>query len=141
MARDINEIVAPAVSSGLGVGAGRLILDTVGNQIEIIRELLSSVLILWFFTVGCFALAWGVGQWLYQNKDNRKWGSVVSFATSTFTTGVFPSFIAGGVLNNAQNQGVIFDLKTLASQYVGVMFFFGLIFLVVGALIIQNYVK
>lgn len=141
MTKDISEIATPAASSGLGVGVGHFILNTAGNQVALINELLSSVFALWFFTIGCFALAWGVGQWLYQNKDSRKWGAFVSFATSTFTRGVFPFFIAGGILNNAQNQSIPFDLQALAGQYVGLMIFFGLTFLIVGAYVIQNYVK
>jgi hypothetical protein len=141
MTKDLSEIATPAASSGLGVGAGHFILNTAGNQVALINELMNSVFVIWFFTIGCFALAWGVGQWLYQNKDNRKWGAIVSFATSTFARGVFPFFIAGGILNNAQNQSIIFDLQALTGQFIGLMFLFGLIFLAAGAWIIQNYVK
>jgi hypothetical protein len=45
------------------------------------------------------------------------------------------------MLNNAQSSGLAFDLQALSNQYVSWMGFFGVIFLIIEALVIRNYVK
>jgi membrane protease YdiL (CAAX protease family) len=135
MSKNLSELLGPATSSGIGIGAGQLILNSVSGQVMIIQSLLSNALALAIFLIGCFAVACGLGQYLHQKKDTKKWSALASFSTSTISHGVLPLFVGSYMLSNAPYGSTV---ESVAGNYVGVIAFLGLIFLVIGVLAISE---
>jgi Zn-dependent protease len=134
-----TELVVPATSSGLGVTTGNIILNSIRGQAVLIETLLCNAIAITLFGIGCFAMAFGIGQILYQKKDTRKWGALTSYGTSSLANGILPFMIGSFMLDNAANYGG--TLEAVANNYVSFMAMLGLIMLGVGALVIHEKVK
>jgi hypothetical protein len=133
------ELALPATSSGLGVATGDIILNSVRGQAMLIDTLLSNAIAIALLSIGCFALAFGIGQTLYQKKDTKKWGALTSFGTSSLANGVLPFVVASFMLNNGANYGG--TLEAIANNYIFFMAIIGLIMLGIGAFVIYEKVK
>jgi hypothetical protein len=132
-----NEIVVPASSSGLGLGISSIVLNSVRGQAVLIDALLGNALAIALISIGSFALAFGIGQYLYQKKATKKWGALASFGSSNVLQGVVPFVVGSWMLNNLQTL----DLSSITSRYVIYMGIVGSIFLAIGAIIIYKKVK
>jgi len=139
MTKNLNELIVPATSSGIGVATGELILNSVRGQAMLIETFLSNAIAITIFGIGCFSLALGVGQYLYQKKDTRKWGALTSYGTSSLAHGVLPFVVGNFMLNNAASYG--YTLQAVANNYISWMAVVGLILLGIGALVIHEEVK
>jgi Zn-dependent protease len=139
MSKSINELAVPATSSGLGVATGEIVLNSVRGQAILIETLLSNAIAITIFAIGCFALALGIGQYLHQKKDTRKWGALTSYGTSSLAHGVLPFIVGNFMLNNPANYG--YNIQAIVSNFIGYMALIGLILLGIGVFIIHEEVK
>jgi len=136
MVKNANELVAPATSSGLGVATGELVLNSVRGQAVLIDRLFGNAIAIAVFGIGCFALALGIGQYLQESKDTKKWGALASYGSSTLAHGVCPFLVASYMLDNVQNYGG--TLQAVADNYMVYMGIIGLILLCIGAVVIYE---
>jgi hypothetical protein len=133
-----SDITTPATTSALGVGTGYYALKvyTAQYQVILIEELLKSVFAIVVFAIGCFAMACAIGQWLQQNKENKKWSALVSYGVSTSSQGLIPISGASYLIN----QNLESSLQNLVAQYIGFITVLGIILLVIGIYIISTHV-
>ena len=132
-----SEMVLPATSSGLGVGISGYLLNSVKGQAVLVNALMSNSIAFFLLSVGCFALAFGIGQCLYQKRDTRKWGSLAGFSSGGGFSGVLPFIVQLWMLHDLQNV----SLTAISNSYVILMSVIGLILLGIGVLVIHTQVK
>lgn len=129
-----SDIATPATASALGIGTGYYALRTYTAQYQVIliEELLKSVFATVVFAIGCFAIACAIGQWLQQNKENKKWSALVSYGVSTSSQGLVPVSGASYLIN----QNLEGSLQTLIAQYTGFITVLGIVLSIIGIYII-----
>lgn len=129
-----SSIFVPATTSGVGVGLSGYVLNSVKEQSVLIDALMGNAIAIFFLSVGCFALGFGIGQYLHQQRNTKKWGPLASFSTSGGFQGVAPFVIGSVMLHNTQE----FTLQSIISNYVIFMAAMGLILLAIGAFVIHT---
>ena len=132
-----NELLAPATGSGGGAVLSGYIMNSVRGQAILINQLMNNVIVFSLFAISGFFLALAIGQYFYQDKSSRKYGSGISFTSSQVTQTVLPFVVANFMLNNTQTQ----DLQLISNNYVSFMGVAGIIFLVISYVIFHYYVK
>ena len=132
-----NELLAPATGSGGGAVLSGYIMNTVRGQAVLINQLMNNVIVFSLFSIGGFFLALAIGQYFYQDKNSRKYGSGISFTSSQVTQTILPFVVANFMLNNPQTE----DLQAIAGNYISFMALFGIIFLLVAWWIFHYHVE
>lgn len=106
------------------------------GQSAIIDTLLSNTVLLWFFLIGCCALALGIGKSASSLTKNNEAIALTSLGYSTGSQMIFPLLAGSIILSNVQQAGEL--LQKALFNYQLIMGLIGFVSLIIGVYLITK---